>query len=389
MVGKTFDEIAREDLEALVANERREGRVLDYKRDLPGDHADDKKEFLADVSSFANASGGDLIFGVSEDGGIPTEANGVAMDDVDKEIQRLDNVIRDGLEPRVPGVTIKPVDGFPNGPVLVMRVPKSWAAPHMVTFRDWCRFYSRNNAGKYLLDVGEIRSAFALSDSLAERIRNFRSERLGRIVAGETPVPLMGGSKVVLHLVPAESMDPARQVDLTRRAAEVHATPLYANGYNQRYNLDGVLNLANVRDSQESMSYLQIFRNGIFETVDSMLVAPESIPSVAYEQELMKTLGMYLRSAKDLELSPPYFVLVSFLGVKGKEMAVAGHQDWRMGAPKVDRDMLVLPDVMVEDPTVPLHEILRPVFDAVWQAVGWKGSINYDEKGEWIGNRRR
>jgi len=40
--------------------------MLDYKRDVPGESDQDKKEFLADISSFANATGGDLIYGVDE-----------------------------------------------------------------------------------------------------------------------------------------------------------------------------------------------------------------------------------------------------------------------------------------------------------------------------------
>jgi hypothetical protein len=45
-------------LEALRVDGVREGRQLEYKETLPGNSDDDKKEFLADVSSFANAAGG-------------------------------------------------------------------------------------------------------------------------------------------------------------------------------------------------------------------------------------------------------------------------------------------------------------------------------------------
>src|SRR5207253_9516967 len=116
---------------------------------------------------------------------------------VDVEIRRLDSMIQAGIGPRIASVRIRHVDGFADGPVLLIRIPKSYAAPHMVTFQEHSRFYSRNNGGKYALDVGELRSAFALSESLPERIRRFRDERLVRIVAGETPLPLRDGPKVV------------------------------------------------------------------------------------------------------------------------------------------------------------------------------------------------
>jgi predicted HTH transcriptional regulator len=53
-------------LESLRADHVREGRQLDYKETLPGARDDDKREFLSDVTSFANAAGGDIIYGLRE-----------------------------------------------------------------------------------------------------------------------------------------------------------------------------------------------------------------------------------------------------------------------------------------------------------------------------------
>jgi len=66
MIEKPIDKIAHHDIESLVTNQVRERRTLEYKRELPGNKDSDKNEFLADVSSFANAIGGDLLFGVDE-----------------------------------------------------------------------------------------------------------------------------------------------------------------------------------------------------------------------------------------------------------------------------------------------------------------------------------
>src|SRR5215207_7332424 len=74
--------------------------------------------------------------------------------------------------------------------------------PHVVTFRGHWRFYARSSAGKYPMDVDEVRRAFVLSEGVADRIRAFRAERLGRVVSGETPVPIKGSGRVLLHVVP-------------------------------------------------------------------------------------------------------------------------------------------------------------------------------------------
>ena len=54
MISKTISEITKDDLAALVSGRVAEGRTIDYKRELPGNSDGDKKEFLADASSFAN-----------------------------------------------------------------------------------------------------------------------------------------------------------------------------------------------------------------------------------------------------------------------------------------------------------------------------------------------
>ena len=56
---------------------------------------------LKDVSSFANADGGDLIIGVDEAEGIPTAIPGVVVADVDAEKLSLEETIRRGIEPRI------------------------------------------------------------------------------------------------------------------------------------------------------------------------------------------------------------------------------------------------------------------------------------------------
>ena len=214
---KRIDELTRADIEGLVSNEVREGRSLDYKRDLPGRNDAARKEFLQDVASFANAVGGYILFGVGERvdaPGLPDSPLGLAVINADEEIRRLDQMVLNGIDPRVPGVRMRAIDGFADGPVLAVHIPRSWAAPHMVALNRDSRFYSRTNAGKYPLDVREIGGAFLRRGELRHEIRRFRDERLGRIVADDTPVPLTGGPRIVLHVVSVASLDPEHRVDL-------------------------------------------------------------------------------------------------------------------------------------------------------------------------------
>ena len=74
---KPLELVEEADLQALVTSKDAEAKRIEYEEKLPGNLNSSKKEFLANVSSFANAVGGDLIFGVKADHGVPTEVCGV------------------------------------------------------------------------------------------------------------------------------------------------------------------------------------------------------------------------------------------------------------------------------------------------------------------------
>ena len=393
MIYKPFEAVTTEDVKALLANEVPENRLLEYKESLPGNSDSDKKEFLADVSAFANAAGGDLLYGVVErrdaDGkttGIPNSVPGLVNINSDEEIRRLESMIQMGLEPRIVGLRVKPVDGGHEGPVILIRVPRSFNAPHMVTFKNHSRFYSRNSAGKYPLDVTEIRAAFALSENLTERIRRFRDERVGRIVADETPLPLTQTAKLVLHVVPVTSL--ALGTTLDHQSLETFGkqlSPINTRGYDYRYNFDGFLTHGTTDGSGRHQAYTQLFRTGTVEAVNAWLLAVDDgkpeIPGGFLEREIVRTLQIYFPWLAELGFEPPMVVMLSLLGIRGGivDARSLGHFQFR-GYP-IDRDVLLLPDVLLTDSSEDVATLLRPVFDAIWQAAGWDASKCYDQNG--------
>jgi len=375
MIPKPIDKITKSDIDALVTAKTAERRSLDYKEALPGGTDDEKKEFLYDVSSFANAAGGDLIFGVTDqkgaDGrptGVPESAKGVPVANVSAEIARLENILQSSVAPRIPSVQFCEVTGFPNGVVLILRTPKSWAAPHMVTYKNVNRFYSRNSTGKYPLDVQEIRSAFALSGDLPERLRSFRRARLAAIVSSETPTPLPTGAKVVLHIVPITALGSDSNIDI-RRAAPPHSmvpAPIGAGSWDSRFNFDGLLIF-----SPKLPNYVQLFRSGAVEAVDTKLLEPyepypDFVPIGAFEQRISGAAATYIDYMRTLQLLPPFFVMLTLIGVKGFRASTGPRT---LGHYGIDRDVLILPEVLLERYELSLQD-LKPVFDTLAQAAG-------------------
>jgi hypothetical protein len=54
----------------------------------------------------------------------------------------------------------------------------------------------------------------------------------------------------------------------------------------------------------------------------------------------------------------------------------------------IDRDVLMLPEIVVEDVSAGVGPLLKPTLDLVWNACGHAASPYFDTTGNWIGPRR-
>lgn len=143
---------------------------------------------------------------------VPVEIGGVECNTIDGEKLRIESLLRDGVEPRITGIQIHDVTLSDTRSALIVRIPRSWAAPHMVKFRGASKFYSRN------ADVTEIRNAFLLSETLADKMKDFRTKRLGKAIANELPMKMPDGPKAIMHLIPFSAFNPSEKHQLANCA---------------------------------------------------------------------------------------------------------------------------------------------------------------------------
>jgi hypothetical protein len=383
--GVPFEAIEQSHLRGLVDARVREQRRVEFKQKLPGTADADKQEFRCDATSFANAAGGDLVFGIREEEGAAAEVTPIEGD-VDAAMLRLDGMLRTGIEPRLPGVRMRPV-AIAEGWVVILRIPASWTGPHAVASRSQgaYRFYSRTSAGKHPLDVSEIRSSFLGGGSVAQRARDWQAARLGRIVARETPIVLRDAPTLVVHVVPVaaqEDVDPERVVE-----SGVFC-PFWLESDGTRWNIDGLL--AYALDAERlGFGHAQLFRDGRFEATNAMLLAapppgrgPDAVNGLAVEHALVKGIANPLRSLEIAGAQPPFSILVSAVGVRGKGLVNPYVFPMPVAAP-IDRDILILPDVVCEGYDWDRGRGMRPIIDAFWQASGASGSPSYEPGGDW------
>jgi hypothetical protein len=402
MIQKIFESIQKSDIDALITDEINESKTLKYKQQLPGTTDEDKKEFLADVTSFGNASGGDIIFGIKgaidADGkktGGPEIVEPLSGTTADAAKLRLEDIIRNNVNPRL-RVQIKEVIGWGEdgkGFIILLRIPQSFASPHMVTFKGSSRFFSRNSAGKYPLDVNELRTAFISTESQTERIKRFREERLGRIIADETPAILSSPHRLVVHLIPITSFLNNERLDFSSipEASLVTALrPIGSAVADHRFNLDGFVSMGTKADVTRIRGYCQLFMNGTIESVYSEILKPIKdmpardkrlfIPSAAYELKLIQAINTYLLGYKYFGIIPPIVISTTLIGCKGGYMHVGSYDE---GPHPIDRDTLFLPDIIIDSLDANVSRIIKPVFDSVWNACGFQKCFNYDDDGDW------
>jgi hypothetical protein len=228
--------------------------------------------------------------------------------------------VRDGIES---SMTIGDIEFVPideTRKVLVIHIPKSFRSPHRVVFgidpetkgrffarkeipkkdlgKNTDQFYARNSAGKYPLDVSQLREAFTLSETLFEKARNFRIQKIMEIKAGNTPIQLSqeGKGKIVLHIIPLESFSPNFTIDL-ESVNQNSLKTIYKKCYEyigypsfdeHRRTFEGFLSFGG------DCSYTQLHRNGIIEATYSKLVRISDkykfVSSLFYEKTILEIL---------------------------------------------------------------------------------------------------
>jgi hypothetical protein len=374
-----FSRVDEEYVGQLIENGVMEHKHIEYKSELPGESPEAKKEFLQDATSLANSEGGFLFYGIAAKAGRPVEACGIDTEDTDAAILRLENMLRDGVTPRVPGVRCKALR-VGGRYVVVMRVPRSWQSPHMVAHRSAqnTRFYSRSSNGKYALDVEELRSAFLMAESKFKRIEDFRNERLWRISDRVTEVPVERGPTSVLHMLPAAMTDPVFAINMQEfeDKSDVLNKILRYPCQHSHYCLNGYILYGGMNGDGEAGRYLQVFRSGALEFVrvyDAYdMLESKRLPGDSMERSLAEDLDLGLTFLHARGVPPPAFVSYALLGAAGLRFGHTRiHRSEDDPDPPFRRDTLVVADVREDDYSIGRLHAIQPILAALWNAAGY------------------
>jgi hypothetical protein len=156
-----------------------EGAQIDYKSALSGGSKDETyKEFLKDVTGLANATGGLLLIGVKEPAdGLEPGAQAIGIKDGDDLARDLERVAATSIDPRIPGLTINPVQVQQDRYVILVHIPPTLLRPHMVSHGKHRTFYVRHSESSVPMTTHEIRDAVLASATSEARALSYAQEQ--------------------------------------------------------------------------------------------------------------------------------------------------------------------------------------------------------------------
>lgn len=385
-----FDNINEQDVQELLEGQVPEGIYLEYKRDLYGNSDANKKEFLKDISAFANTHGGHLLIGVEEIQGIPTNFVGVGNIDLDAELQRLEAIIRTGLEPKVIGIRIGSVQIHGGNDLIIIRVPPSWSLPHRVCRQSHNKVYLRNSTGVHEASMDELRNLFISSATMETELKSFQNERLSLIDSGNGPFTPVGTGRLIMHIIPFSAFRLTDKLNVQ----EIHEQrrsfyPLGVDYTDSRYNLDGLINY---RRSDVVHGYTQIFRNGAVESVKFDIVrvhdnGDHSIPAVPIHRDVLNAIPNYLSGLNNLGISPPLAIMITIQDVDGATLPWRHQNIFDEPYTPFDKYEVRLPEIIIDEYGDDQHyqRKLRPAYDVLWNAIGEAKSQYFDESDLYTG----
>lgn len=198
----------------------------------------------------------------------------------------------------------------------------------------------------------QLRNAFGRGATLLERAAQFRADRLNKIATGRTPRKLSRGVILAIHIIPMCGLAGRADVDIAGLHADFSILKLDTEySWQRTTNLDGLV-MYPYDDDNGVDCCSQIFRNGIFEILKDVSLAPRSgtgpvgIIGPWIGEQLRDGIKAYAAAVSGLGVQGPTVISLSLTNTAGTLLATSGRASSKN--PILD-DQLDLPEVMIED----------------------------------------
>jgi hypothetical protein len=331
-----------------------------------------KFEFLKDVSSMANADGGVIVYGVRQDqSGAPAEMVALDLENIDELHNRIDLILNDNLDERIPGLRHRAVPRPDGRHYYVVQVPQSYLAPHVITMPSTKpRFYLRVNTVNVPMTARQIKDASLLVERAQNRAIAFVEKRVEWNARFQGPA-------YIFNMVPLYSK--SYQLDLTD--ADVIKNLSSLGSGNPVHSVHGYL-IKN--EAQNRREHVLITRDGAVEKfrvpIAKTSQSSGDIPLIAVtplEKKILEFSTAVATHAQPGVVELPALISLNLVGLKG--IGIWGKDGF--GSEQVFDEDQITPDPVILHSWSELEGVLKNFFDVIWQSFGEYGSPNYDENG--------
>ncbi len=326
MLNKPFNDITLADVKKLLNPPVVEHQTLEYKSEMYGRSDGQIKELLKDITSIANAYGGDLLIGIAEGrAGIPEKITGIKNGDLERD--RIVSICTSSIDPRIPGLQVKCIEDGQGTSIILTRIPRSIRSPHMARYGKSTAYWRRHDRQTSLMSADEIRDAFSRSSNYVEDVKAFLDARKSDILEVARDVPMY-----VLKATPIPLQSDIFRIsdEELRKLLEAlpDQRPVAWNfnflGYHPRPTLEG-LELA---DNNKKLS---VFRNGHIEVIMKIedesftreVFAPDETTKIPllFSYPLVEYCVGFIRAVDALRnylsIAGPFVLSVSLYNIEG------------------------------------------------------------------------
>lgn len=277
---------------------------------------------------------------------------------------------------------------------MIIRVPQSLIGPHRVEYKGHNKFFTRNNKGKYQMDVNELRLSFNSGLNLEKRIEDFKMNRYYEILSNKYNKLITDSPIFVIHYIPLSALNdiPNLSINNIKQAMTKANSTALGYGYLKRITLDGV---AMDYKENERSSFALYKNNGIIEKATTNFfrkqyeftsVSPSPIIDYINGYQVLDKVISDFNEVKEyytnVGVSAPLIIACSILNAQGFTIPT---RDWYDILGKVDREILLIDNLYVENYNDRTETILKPIFDSVYNACGYERCPAYDNNQNYIG----
>lgn len=377
------------DIQWFIDNHVQEAIDLEYKSQSYGGSDENRRELLRDVTSLANAEGGFILLGIeADDEGIATHVAGVERGNYAELIMSscLANIDR-----RIQGLASYEIELTSNHQIVVIAVPKSLTAPHMVTHKGLNQFWKRHGRQKSPMVTSEIIDTVEAGMNASERLERYILQREQTLLAvlGNTPLVTICACPVLME---EEVIDTRSDEVRALMGAPQTASLLYGSELDcgpAQPTLEGLLAdsyfRAAVHEDGPSGEYLELHRNGYCEFADCIASPSAGIPSVSVAIEVHGFIEFAGKLFSVAGINGPFVIWMKLLNIQNFWLDTPSYLQgatYRQGRQRHwPNSILATPKFTIFDFGVEGHSKARLLNDRLWNAFRYDAAHIYDEQG--------